>query len=310
LIRSFKELKELVISLTPLKIAVAAAEDEKVIEGIKLARELGIVKDPILTGDRNRITEIIRLLGENITHYDIREARDEAEAARIAVKAIRDTEAQILVKGRLETVYYLKAILDKEQGIKDSEVLSNLTMFEMDSYHKFIAVTDNAIIPVPTLEEKKAIIENTKPLWNAIGIEKPKVAVLTAIELVNPKLSATVDAACLSKMAERGQIEGFVIDGPLSYDTAINLICAQDKGLYNSGVAGDPDLLLLPNLEAANILGKSYKFHGKAKSGGLVLGAKVPVVLNSRSDSSERRLNSMLMARAIAEKLAFGCHKS
>jgi len=310
LIRSFKELKELVISLTPLKIAVAAAEDEKVIEGIKLARELGIVKDPILTGDRNRITEIIRLLGENITHYDIREARDEAEAARIAVKAIRDTEAQILVKGRLETVYYLKAILDKEQGIKDSEVLSNLTMFEMDSYHKFIAVTDNAIIPVPTLEEKKAIIENTKPLWNAIGIEKPKVAVLTAIELVNPKLSATVDAACLSKMAERGQIEGFVIDGPLSYDTAINLICAQDKGLYSSGVAGDPDLLLLPNLEAANILGKSYKFHGKAKSGGLVLGAKVPVVLNSRSDSSERRLNSMLMARAIAEKLAFGCHKS
>ncbi len=310
MIRSFKELKELVISLTPLKIAVAAAEDEKVIEGIKLARELGIVKDPILTGDRNRITEIIRLLGENITHYDIREARDEAEAARIAVKAIRDTEAQILVKGRLETVYYLKAILDKEQGIKDSEVLSNLTMFEMDSYHKFIAVTDNAIIPVPTLEEKKAIIENTKPLWNAIGIEKPKVAVLTAIELVNPKLSATVDAACLSKMAERGQIEGFVIDGPLSYDTAINLICAQDKGLYSSGVAGDPDLLLLPNLEAANILGKSYKFHGKAKSGGLVLGAKVPVVLNSRSDSSERRLNSMLMARAIAEKLAFGCHKS
>ncbi|GAB4112109.1 MAG: phosphate butyryltransferase [Candidatus Caldatribacteriota bacterium] len=310
MIRSFKELKELVISLTPLKIAVAAAEDEKVIEGIKLARELGIVKEPILTGDRKRITEIIKLLGENITYYDIREADDEAEAARIAVKAIRDTEAQILVKGRLETVYYLKAILDKEQGIKSSEVLSNLTMFEMDSYHKLIAVTDNAIIPVPTLEEKKAIIENTRPLWNAMGIEKPKVAVLTAIEMVNPKLLATVDAACLSKMAERGQIEGFVIDGPLSYDTAINLICAQDKGLYKSKVAGDPDLLLLPNLEAANILGKSYKFHGKAKSGGLVLGAKVPVVLNSRSDSSERRLNSMLMARAIAEKLAFGYHKS
>lgn len=305
LIKSFTELKELVTKLTPLKVAVASAEDEKVIEGIKLAKELGIVKEPIFTGDKKRIIEIIKLLGEDIANYDIREASDEAEAARIAVKAIRNSEAQILVKGKLETVYYLRAILDKEQGIKRSEVLSNLTMFEMDSYHKFIAVTDNAIIPSPTLEEKKAIIENTKPLWTAIGIEQPKVAVLAAIELVNPKLPATVDAACLSKMAERGQIEGFIIDGPLSYDTAISVICAKDKGLVHSEVAGDPDLLLLPNLEAANILGKSYKFHGRAKSGGLVLGAKVPVVLNSRSDSSERRLNSMLMARAIAEKLVF-----
>ncbi len=298
-------MKELVAGLSPLKVAVAAAEDEKVVEGIKLAQELGIVKKSILTGDKERITAILKSMGEDITNYDIREADDDAEAAQIAVKAIRNAEAQILVKGRLETVYYLKAILDKEQGIKKSEILSNLTLFEMNSYHKFIAVTDNAIIPLPTLEEKKAIIENTKPLWTALGIEQPKVAVLAAVELVNPKLSATVEAACLSKMAERGQIEGFIIDGPLSYDTAISLICAKDKDLVHSQVAGDPDLLLLPNLEAANILGKSYKFHGKAKSGGLVLGAKVPVVLNSRSDSSERRLNSMLMARVIAEELVF-----
>jgi len=298
-------MKELVAGLSPLKVAVAAAEDEKVVEGIKLAQELGIVKKSILTGDKERITAILKSMGEDITNYDIREADDDAEAARIAVKAIRNAEAQILVKGRLETVYYLKAILDKEQGIKKSKILSNLTLFEMNSYHKFIAVTDNAIIPLPTLEEKKAIIENTKPLWTALGIEQPKVAVLAAVELVNPKLSATVEAACLSKMAERGQIEGFIIDGPLSYDTAISLICAKDKDLVQSQVAGDPDLLLLPNLEAANILGKSYKFHGKAKSGGLVLGAKVPVVLNSRSDSSERRLNSMLMARVIAEELVF-----
>ncbi|MBC8499602.1 MAG: hypothetical protein H8D39_03640, partial [Candidatus Atribacteria bacterium] len=181
------------------------------------------------------------------------------------------------------------------------EVLSNLTMFEMESYHKFIAVTDNAIIPFPTLLEKKVIIENTKPLWTSLGIDKPKVAVLAAIELVNPKMEATVDAACLAKMAERGQIKGFSVDGPLSYDIAINLTCAQGKHITDSSVAGDPDLLLLPNLEAANILGKSYKFHGKAESGGLILGATVPVVLNSRSDSAERRLNSMLMARAIAE---------
>jgi len=301
-IKNFKELKEAVTKLKPMKVVVAAAEDERVIGGIKLAKELGIVTFPILTGELKKITEIIQSLEEDINEYDIRETSDDSEAARLAVSIINNNEAQILVKGRLETVYYLKAILDKENGIIFSEVLSNLTMFEMESYRKFIAVTDNAIIPFPTLLEKKVIVENTKPLWTSMGINKPKVAVLAAIELVNPKMGATVDAACLAKMAERGQIKGFIVDGPLSYDIAISLTCAQGKHITDSLVAGDPDLLLLPNLEAANILGKSYKFHGKAKSGGLVLGAKVPVVLNSRSDSSERRLNSILMARAIAEK--------
>lgn len=300
-IKNFKELKEAVTKLKPMKVVVAAAEDERVIGGIKLAKELGIVTFPILTGELKKITEIIQLLEEDINEYDIRDTSDDSEAASLAVNIINNNEAQVLVKGRLETVYYLKAILDKENGIKFSEVLSNLTMFEMESYHKFIAVTDNAIIPFPTLKEKKVIVENTKPLWTSMGIDKPKVAVLAAIELVNPKMDATVDAACLAKMVERGQIKGFSVDGPLSYDTAISLTCAQGKHITNSLVAGDPDLLLLPNLEAANILGKSYKFHGKAKSGGLILGAKVPVVLNSRSDSSERRLNSILMARAVAE---------
>ena len=300
-IRNFKELKEAVMKLEPMRVVVAAAEDERVIGGIKLAKELGIVKSPILTGEFRKIKEIIESLGEDLHQYDIRKSSDDSEAARLAVSAINDGEAQILVKGRLGTVYYLKAILDKENGIRASEVLSNLTMFEMESYHKFIAVTDNAIIPFPTLLEKKVIIENTKPLWTSLGINKPKVAVLAAIELVNPKMDATVDAACLAKMAERGQIKGFSVDGPLSYDIAISLTCAQGKHITDSLVAGDPDLLLLPNLEAANILGKSYKFHGKAESGGLILGATVPVVLNSRSDSSERRLNSILMARAIAE---------
>jgi len=300
-IKNFIELKEAVAKLEPMRVVVAAAEDERVIGGIKLAKELGIVKSPILTGESKKIKKIIESLGEDLSQYDIRESSDDAEAARLAVSAINNKEARILVKGKLETVYYLKAILDKENGIRASEVLSNLTMFEMESYHKFIAVTDNAIIPFPTLSEKKVIIENTKPLWTSLGINKPKVAVLSAIELVNPKMEATVDAACLTKMAERGQIKGFSVDGPLSYDIAISLTCAQRKHITDSLVAGDPDLLLLPNLEAANILGKSYKFHGKAESGGLILGAKVPVVLNSRSDSAERRLNSMLMARAIVE---------
>jgi len=158
-IKNFKELKEAVTKLKPMKVVVAAAEDERVIGGIKLAKELGIVKSPILTGEFRKIKEIIESLGEDLNQYDIRKSSDDSEAARLAVSAINDGEAQILVKGRLETVYYLKAILDKENGIRASKVLSNLTMFEMESYHKFIAVTDNAIIPFPTLLEKKVIIE-------------------------------------------------------------------------------------------------------------------------------------------------------
>jgi len=201
-IKSFKELKKVVVKLKTMRVVVAAAEDERVISGIKLAKELGIVKYPILTGESKKIKEIIKSLEEDINEYDIRETSDDSEAARLAVSTINNDEAQILVKGRLETIYYLKAILDKENGIRASEILSNLTIFEMESYHKFIAVTDNAIIPFPTLKEKKVIIENTKPLWTSLGINKPKVAVLAAIELVNPKMDATVDAACLAKMAE------------------------------------------------------------------------------------------------------------
>ena len=301
-IKNFNELKNTVLKFKPMRMVVAAAEDERVIGGMKLARELGIAEKPILTGDSKKIITILESLGENIKDYDIRNSPSDADSAKIAVKTIRDNEAQILIKGRLETIYYLKAILDKENGIGNSSTLSNLTLFEMESYHKFIAVTDNAIVPFPTLLEKKVIIENTKCLWTALNINEPKVAVLTAIEIVNPKLQATADAACLSKMSERGQIKGFIIEGPLSYDIAISLTCAKGKHMENNPVAGDPDLLLLPNLESANILGKSYKFHGKANSGGLVMGASVPVVLNSRSDSAERRLNSILIARAIAER--------
>lgn len=301
-IKNFNELKNTVLKFKPMRMVVAAAEDKEVIGGMKLAKELGIAEKPILTGDSKKIITILESLGENIKDYDIRNSPSDADSAKIAVKSIRDNEAQILIKGRLETIYYLKAILDKENGIGSSSTLSNLTLFEMESYHKFIAVTDNAIVPFPTLLEKKVIIENTKCLWTALNINEPKVAVLTAIEIVNPKLQATADAACLSKMSERGQIKGFIIEGPLSYDIAISLTCAKGKHMENNPVAGDPDLLLLPNLESANILGKSYKFHGKANSGGLVMGASVPVVLNSRSDSAERRLNSILIARAIAER--------
>ncbi|MEJ5307449.1 MAG: bifunctional enoyl-CoA hydratase/phosphate acetyltransferase [candidate division WOR-3 bacterium] len=300
-IKSFSELKEKVLKMSAKRVVVAAAHDRDVIESVVESMKVGIVKTPILIGDAQKIENIIKDFGENLNDFEIVDSSSDEESGKLAVKYIKEKKAEILVKGKLETVFYLKPILDKETGIKKSGVLSNLTLFEMPSYHKFISVTDNAIIPVPTMEEKKYIIENTKILYNALEIETPKVALLSALEVINTKVESTIDAACLTQMYQRGQIKGFIIDGPLAYDTAIDKKSADSKKLKGSEVAGDPDILIVPNLESGNILGKAYKFHADAKSGGVVLGASVPVVLNSRSDGADRRFNSMLIARAIAE---------
>jgi len=301
IIKSFSQLEIFIKQLKPLRIVAVAAEEERVLGGIKFAREKGIVFDPILVGDTNQIKKTLIDLNEDPKNYQIEDARNHFDAAQIAVKIIKSGQAHILAKGKINTSLFLKAILDKEHGIKVSPILSNLTLFEMDSYHKFLGITDIAIIPFPGLKEKIEIINNSYPLWNALGIIKPKVAILAAVESVNPGMQTTIDAACLAKMAERNQIKGFAIDGPLSYDVAISAEYARGKGIGNSSIAGDPDMLLAPNLEAGNILGKSLKIHGKAKSGAIVFGAKVPIMINSRSDSAESRLYSTLLARALAE---------
>ena len=300
-IKNFCQLEEIVQGREPSRIAVVSAEDEKVLTAIKLAFRKGIIHDPILVGDAQKIEKILLDLKESITDYQIENAPNSFAAAQIAIKFINDGAAHILAKGNIKTNIFLKAILDKEHGIKVSPILSNLTLFELNSYHKFIGITDIAIIPEPGLKEKIDIVNNSYPMWYALGVVKPKVAVLAAVEVVNPNMQTTVDAACLAKMAERNQIENFIIDGPLSYDVAMNTEFARDKGIYNSRVAGDPDMLLVPGLEAGNILGKSLKIHGKAKSGAIVFGAKVPVMINSRSDSAERRFYSILLAKVIAE---------
>jgi phosphate butyryltransferase len=303
-IQNFGQLEKIIRKLKRLKIVVVSAEDEKVLTGIKLALTKGIVFDPILVGDSQQIIKILLSIIEEPKKYQIVNAQNCDEAAQIAIELIKAGEAHILAKGKIKTSLFLKAILDKERGIRVSPVLSNLTLFELDSYHKFIGITDMAIVPSPGLQEKIEIVNNSYPLWHSLGVIKPKVAVLAAVEVVNPNMQTTVDAACLAKMAERKQIENFIIDGPLSYDVAVRKEFAEDKGIHHSLVAGDPDMLLVPNLEAGNILGKSLKIHGRAKSGAIVFGAKVPVMINSRSDSAESRLYSTLVARAIAENKA------
>lgn len=300
-IGSFEELRRVAGSLPPVAAAVAGAADPEVIGSLKTAHEIGFLGICLVAGDGDATERIIRESGDDPGLYEIIQASGDAEASRLAVAAVRSGGAGILVKGGVKSESYLKAILDRDSGIRVSPVLSNLSLFEMASYHKLLAVTDNAIIVCPTLEEKVAIIENTRPLWKALGIPRAKVAALAAVETVSPRMQATVDAAALAVMSSRGQIRGFVVEGPLGYDALICRECALSKNLGSSEVCGDPDMILAPNLETANSLGKSYKFHGGASWGGLVLGAAVPAVLNSRSDDAPNRLNSLLIARAIAE---------
>jgi len=299
-VRNYLELKQMVGALPPVTVAVAAAADPEVIGSLKLAREIGFVGTCVVTGNPQAIERCIAEVGDDINKYEIVPAIDDAEAGYLAARAVREQGAKILVKGSLKSELYLRAILDRGSGIRSSPVLSNISLFEMPSYHKLLGVTDNAIIVAPTLEEKRAIIENTRVIWKALGVDKPKVALLAAVETVSPKQPATQDAAILVVMAQRGQIKDFIVEGPLGYDAAISAEAAATKGIKNSQVCGDPDLIVAPNLETANSLGKSYKFHGNATWGGLVLGATVPAVLNSRSDDAQNRLNSLLLARAVA----------
>jgi len=300
-ISSFQELIDAVSGLPPVPVAVAGAADDRVMASLREGHELGFIGKCFLTGPGDAVSKAVALSGDDPSMYEIIPAATDQQMSALAVRAVRDDGALILVKGSVKSEAYIKAILDSENGIRASSVLSNLSLFEMPSYPKLLAMTDNAILILPTLAEKAAVIENTRPLWNALGVKPVLVAALAAVETVNPKMQATVDAAALSVMSLRGQLKGFTVEGPLGYDALISSECAATKGMSGSAVCGMPDMILAPNLETANSLGKSYKFLGGASWGGLVFGARVPAVLNSRSDDGRNRLNSMAMARAIAE---------
>lgn len=301
-VRSFRELQTMVMKTPPVVIAIAGAEDPEVLVSAAQARSCGLIKGAILVGDVDQIVAQLKALAIDDNGFRTEAASDPQQTARRAVASINRGEAEILVKGSVDSASYFKAILDKETGLRQSELLSNITLFEMPSYHKLLAVTDNAIVLQPSLSQKQAMIENTRPLFRALNITPAKVAAVAAVEKETLSMVATTDAASLRKMSDDGQMAGFIVDGPFGYDACICRDSAIKKGLGDSPVAGDPDLLLMPNLESANILGKAFKFHAQADSGGLLLGARVPVVLNSRSDSAERRFNSLLLAKLLAAR--------
>jgi phosphotransacetylase len=281
-------------SLEPIPTAVAHPCEITALTGAMEAAELGLIT-PILVGPANKIKAIAKDAKIDLTNIAIVDASHSHESATKAVALIREGKAELLMKGSLHTDELMSAIVSREGGLRTSRRISHVFIMDVPTYHKVLIVTDGAINIAPTLEDKVDICQNAIDLAVSLGRDLPKVAILAAVETVTSKMPATIDAAALCKMAERGQITGGLLDGPLAFDNAISKEAAKTKGI-NSEVAGDPDILLAPDLESGNILAKQLSFLANADSAGLVLGAKVPVILTSRADSVRSRIASCAVA--------------
>lgn len=289
------ELRSLIDANKPKKrLALAVSQDAYSLDAVHKAYHAGII-DPVLIGSKE---ETLRIAAENGYDFDGASIIDELnveKSVEIAVRMVHDGRADILMKGKVATPVLLKAVLNKEWGLRTGNLLSHFALFEVELYHKLIAVTDVAMNIAPNLNDKIAIINNSVAYLNKLGIQKPKVAVLGAIEMVNENMQATLDAALLSKMNQRDQIKNCIIDGPLAFDNAVSFASAHHKGI-KSEVAGDTDILLMPDIEVGNVLYKTLVWFAKAKVASLVLGASAPIVLTSRSDSEESKFDSILLA--------------
>ncbi|WHY89076.1 phosphate butyryltransferase [Neobacillus novalis] len=284
-------------------VAVAAAEDAEVIEAVIDALDRNLARF-ILFGDKEKISSLIEMKKfdwMNNNRLKIVDADSEAIAAELAVKAVFNKEANVLMKGNIPSNILLKAVLNKEYGLRTGNVLSHVSFFEIPGYDQFTIITDAAMNIAPDLEQKAQIIKNAVLLAKAIGIETPKVAPIAAVEVVNPAMQATVDAAALTMMNKRGQISGCIVDGPLGLDNAVSALAAEHKGI-SSEVAGRADILLVPTIEVGNVLYKSLIYFAKAKVGAVIAGAKAPIVLTSRADSAESKLYSLALALCCVKK--------
>ncbi len=298
MIKNFSQLVNQVKASQNNKIAVAVAQDEDVLEALEKARKADLT-DAILVGDRKKIVRIASMKKIDIDRYEIIHVVEEEIAVKKAVKLVRMGNADILMKGLCSTATLMKAVLDKTEGLRRTGLLSHLAIFEIKSYPKLILMSDAALNIAPTLEEKIAIIENAVSAARKLDITNPKVAMITAVEKINPeKMPATADAAVITKMAERGQIKGAVIDGPLALDNAFSKKSCEIKGIKSS-VGGHTDIAIVPNIESGNIFYKLMSYLAGAKTAGIIIGAKVPIVLTSRADSDETKFLSIAAAAKV-----------
>ena len=293
MIKTLAELLEKASKTTEACVSVAVAHDSHVLEAVGMASEAGIAKF-VLVGDEEEIRKIAKELKIDISEFVILHETDDESACAVAVDLVRTGCATALMKGLVDTSVIMKAVLNRERGIRTGDKLTHLAAFEVSAYHKLLFVTDAAINIAPDLEGKQAMIQNAVGAVNNLGITCPKVALLAAMEKVKKSMPITLEYKELVEMAKVGDITACILDGPLALDSAVSYESAKIKGI-TSEVAGDADILVCPDIEAGNILYKSLIFLGSAKSGGIVLGAKRPIILTSRADSSESKLISIAL---------------
>ena len=282
-------------------VAVAVAQDTPVLEAVKAAKERNIA-NAILVGDEEKIREIAAEIDMDLEGFEIINVLDTTEAALTAVKLVSDGKADMYMKGLIDTKGFLKSILDKEVGLRTGNPLSHVCLFEIKGVEQLLFLTDVAFMPYPTLEDKVSIINNTVEICHACGVPNPKVAPLAAVEVVNPKMPCTVEAAELTKMNEEGKITGCIVDGPLSMDLAICPEAAQHKaGASDRKIVGDADVLLFPDIHAGNLVYKAMVHTADMVNGNMLTGTKAPVILTSRSDDVDVKVNSLALGAVVSE---------
>ena len=281
------------------KLSVAVAQDEPVLEAIKAAKERGIA-DAILVGNKEEIEKIATKIDMDLSDFEIIHEEDIKKAALKAIELVSSGVADMVMKGLVDTATFLRSVLNKEIGLRTGNLMSHVAVFEIEGIDRLILLTDAAFNTYPDLKQKVQIINNSVMVAKSCGIENIKVAPICAVEVVNPDMPATVDAALLSKMSDRGQIKGCIVDGPLALDNALSEEAAHHKGITGS-VAGRADILLLPNIDVANVMYKTLTYTSNTQNGGILVGASAPVILTSRTDSFETKVNSIALAALVSD---------
>ena len=296
--KSLREVRDCLLTREKKRIAVAAAEDRPVLEAVKEVIQMGMA-EATLCGDEAKIRQIAEEIELDLNKVTVINEPDIKKSAEVAVKLVHNGEAQLVMKGLIGTADFLRAVLNKEWGLRTGKILSHVAVFDSVKLDRLILMTDAAMVMYPTLEEKSAMINNTIPVCQALEIQDPKAAAVCAVEVLNPSMQPTLDAASLAIMSQRGQFKGITVDGPLALDNALNEDAAIHKGI-KSPVAGHADVLLMPNIECGNIMWKTLVYMARCEIAGVLMGAAAPVVITSRSDAPETKLNSIALALLIA----------
>jgi len=294
MLRTFEELVQAVTAEPPRRVAVAAANDATVVGALKRASDEDVAT-PVFVGDRKNIKALASELGWALTDDQVIDECDDLAAAREAVRLVREGRCDVLMKGHIHTDDFLRAVLDKEAGLRSGSMMSHVFILELVSQNRLLFVTDSAMNIAPDIVRKAEIILNAVYLANTFGYERPTVAAVGAVELVNPAMAATLDAAALAKMSDRGQFPNCIVDGPFGFDNAVSIAAAEHKKI-SSPVAGKADILLAPDIEAGNMVVKCFSYLGNGRTAGVLVGASAPVVLTSRADSAESKFLSVAVA--------------